>query len=150
MRAREAAVSLLAAAPRSRVDLARRLRRKGFSESASERAVERMAELGYLDDAEYARQYAMARTRSKGYGPGRVRLELMKRGIGESNIEPALVAAFGDADLVEKATGLARTRWERLKASEADLRKRRKKLSDFLLRRGYDFDTIDAVWRRMT
>jgi regulatory protein len=150
VRAREAAVSLLAATPRSRSDLGKRLRRKGFSETACEVALERMAELGYLDDSAYARLFAMSRSRSKGYGPARVRLELLRRGVSDADIESAITAAFEAVDLAGTATGVARQRWERLKQSEADPRKRRKKLYDFLLRRGYNFDTIDAVWRRLS
>ena len=54
-RAVAAAVRLLSLRARSRKDLGERLRRRGFRAAAVEAALTRMAALGYLDDAAFAR-----------------------------------------------------------------------------------------------
>src|SRR5687768_11641733 len=53
----DGALRLLALGPRSERDLRDRLRRRGLRRSAIDAAVERMRELGYLDDAAFARSF---------------------------------------------------------------------------------------------
>ena len=50
---------------------------------------------------------------------------------------------------LEEALGLAQTRWRQLTKLEPNLRKRNKKLSDFLARRGYNYDIIGPVVAQM-
>jgi regulatory protein len=59
--ARQRALSLLARAAHSRKGLAAKLRTRGFGAEAVRDAVERMAELGYLDDRSFAESWARAR-----------------------------------------------------------------------------------------
>ncbi len=59
-------------------------------------------------------------------------------------IEAVLDDLVEEDDLRETALRHGRKRWRRL-ASEEDPYKRRKKLSDFLVRRGYDYDLIREV-----
>src|SRR5438034_1106879 len=53
--AREAALRLLERTRRTRSDLARRLREKGFGGPVIEEVLGRLGEVGLVDDAEYAR-----------------------------------------------------------------------------------------------
>src|SRR5262245_2434544 len=56
-----AALTLFAHGPRSERDLRDRLRRRGLPAEAIDTALTRMRELGYLNDAAYARSYVEAR-----------------------------------------------------------------------------------------
>src|SRR5690606_5100154 len=60
----EAALRLLAMHQRSEKDLRDRLRRRGLRAAAVDAAVTRMQELGYLNDAVYARSYVESRQAS--------------------------------------------------------------------------------------
>ena len=53
-------------------------------EEAAQAAVERMAELGYLDDADYAGRLARDMTKLRKLGPDRIRRELQAKGIAKS------------------------------------------------------------------
>jgi len=144
VRARQAALDLIAHRARTEGEVVRALARKGFPEDAAAAAVARMRELGYLDDVAYTSAFVRGRAASRGHGPSRLRADLLRRGVAPAVIDAALNELLDGDDLLEAATHHARKRWARL-ASEDDPMKRRKKLTDFLARRGYDFDTIRQV-----
>ena len=106
-----------------------------FSEGEVSRAVERVEELGYLDDGAWARAY-VALPRSEGRGRAMLTRELQSRGIGADDLETAL-AGRNDRD---QAVAAARKRTRALRRLEPAVRGRR--LYAFLLRRGFNAETI--------
>ena len=124
------------------------LTRKGFDEAVAEDTVADLERLGLVDDAAYARQFVTSRFQARGYGPARLRQDLIKRGVARASIDAALDALTEAEDLGDEARRQAEKRWASL-ASEADDRKRRKKTMDYLVRRGFGFDqarsAVDAV-----
>lgn len=145
VRARMRAFDLLGYRSRSAYELMQRLRRDGFNEASIEAAVTRLRELGYIDDKSFARDFAASRLASKGYGPHRIARELRSRGVDGAIIDEVVADQFanGDIELVE-ARAFARKRMPRLER-EQDPLKRRKKLYDALMRRGYSSDVIRRV-----
>jgi regulatory protein len=144
LRARRFSVAYLAHRARTVFEVREALRQRGFAPDVAEQAVERLCALGYLDDADYALRYVESRVRAKGYGPMRIRRELQRRGIQAALIDRAVAPLETSDSPAEQALRQARIRLPKLRG-EADARKRRKKLSDFLLRRGFDFDTIQRA-----
>ena len=142
--AREVALVYLGYSPRTEREVRQKLLRSDFDEAVAEDTIARLRELGYLDDAAYARSYVEARFRNKGFGPGRLRSDLMRRGVAAAHIDAALDEMIEQDDVVEAARRHAEKRWPRL-AAEADARKRRKKLSDYLVRRGFSYDIARRV-----
>jgi regulatory protein len=90
--------------------LRRKLRERGWSgegEPDVDRLVDRLAELGYVDDA----AFALAKSRSltaRGYGEGRVRQALKLAGVGDEDGQEARDSAGSDA--FEAAMKFARRR----------------------------------------
>ena len=142
--AREAALGYLGYAARTEREVRQKLIRSGFEEDVAEDTVARLRELGYLDDAAYARSYVQARFRNRGYGPGRLRGDLLRRGIAAALIDAVLDDLTEQEDMLEAARRHAEKRWPRL-AHETDAQKRRKKLSDYLVRRGFSYETARRV-----
>lgn len=157
---REKALNLLSTRPMSRKELIEKLtaaKRKSDAREEEEaredgqeiRAVlgaeaERIAdwleELGYLNDLEYAKT-VVRHYSGKGYGQGKIREELWKRGIPRTDWEAAGESAHPpeegiDAFLRQKLRG---------RAPEA---KEWKRLSDALARRGYRWSEIKDGLRR--
>lgn len=149
MKARAAAFDYLAHKPRSEGEVRQRLREKDYEEEIVDRVVERLHELGYLDDAEYVREYVRGRFANKGYGPMRIRQELRQRGVDGSLIDAAFEEQFDEEELLEAAREHAHKKWERLDAGE-DLRRRKQKLLGYLQRRGFSYDTIYQVIDEVT
>lgn len=142
--AKARAIHYLAHRPRTEQEVRRKLARAETPPEVVDAVIERLYALHYLDDAAYARRYARARYRNKGYGPERIRAELFRRGVPKADAEAAVASLLEAEEPVEAARHHAARRWARL-AREPDPRKRRKKLSDFLLRRGYTYDTVRRV-----
>lgn len=142
--ARAKALDYLSYKPRTAAEVRRKLARSGFDEVVADDAVARMRDLGYVDDAGYAHDYARERFRHKGHGPRRIAYDLRRRGVARHHIETALDDLRQEVDLLQSARELARKRWKRL-AREDDPYKRRRKLSGYLRRRGYSFDVIRRV-----
>lgn len=143
-RARRSALDLVAHRPRTESEVRRRLERRGFDPVTATDTVSWLRRLGYVDDAAYARQFAQERLRRRGHGPTRVRIDLMRRGVDAHLVDLAIADHADEDALREAAHRLAVDRWARL-SQEQDLRKRRRKLYDYLARRGYDFDLIREV-----
>ena len=150
--ARAAAMAYLGYGPRTEREVRQKLIRSDFGEAVAEDTVARLRELGYLDDAAYAHSYVEARFRNRGYGPGRLRGDLLRRGVASALIDAALDDLIEQEDVLEAARRHAEKRWPRL-AAETDSYKRRKKLSDYLVRRGFSYETarrvIDELENRM-
>jgi regulatory protein len=142
--ANEVALTYISYKARTEQEVRRKLARKEFDEVVADRTVARLYEIGYLDDGSYARSFVEGRFRNKGYGPQRLRRDLQKRGVAARHIDAALAEVLEDEEVLDAARAHAEKRWARL-ARESDPYKRRKKLTDYLLRRGFAYETIRRV-----
>ena len=134
MNARAHALRLLGTRPMSRKELTDKLREKGESGEDADSAADYLESVGYLDDAQYAA--ALARHYAhKGYGAGRVRQELYRRGVPKEYWESALAELPEDTDAIDTLID------RRLRGAEPD-RKELKRLTDMLLRRGFSWGEI--------
>jgi regulatory protein len=79
--ARSRALSLLARSAHTRRGLARKLEARGFGHEAVKAAIDRMAELGYLDDRAFALDWARARLANRAEGWKAVYRGLLGRGV---------------------------------------------------------------------
>ncbi len=92
-----------------------------FGESASERAIERLEELGLINDEKYAREYAEVLLERKGFSRQRAEFELMKKGIDKDVIEEILDEL--EPEPVEQIRKLLQTKFVRRLSNEKDLAK---------------------------
>lgn len=146
--ARHHALALLAARSHAAAELARKLARKGYPEAAVRRALAALAEQGWLDDREFARQYVRARSEGRGaLGERRLAQELRRKGLAPDLIREVLAEQFGAADTAALAAELARARLARM--SGADPRTAGRRLGAFLARRGFDPETITCALRQV-
>ncbi len=144
--AREAALRLLERTRRTRSDLARRLRDKGYAPATVAQVLERLAAVGLVDDVEFARAFLAGRWGRRAAGWRRLEQELRKRGVNLEDIAAArarLEEREGEVDEVagaRKAIAQAARRYARLEP-----RVRRQRLYALLVRRGFDGDVIEAA-----
>ena len=139
------ALALLVRREHSRKELARKLSARGVTEEDAAAAVQRMAAAGWQDDARFAASLARLRA-SAGYGPLRIRAELGTHGLGDEVIAQAFsaLAEAGGDDWPGQARQLVLRRFG---ADFTGDLARRRKAADFLLRRGFDGDTIHGATR---
>ena len=88
-KAKEKAFSLLSRRSYASAQLRQKLE-EDFSPDCIDRVMERCAELGLIDDLDYAQRAAKDLVHLKHYSLSRVRQELAHRGIGQNEIEDAL------------------------------------------------------------
>jgi SOS response regulatory protein OraA/RecX len=86
----DAAAKFLAVRPRSVAETRRRLRHLGYRHDLVDRAVQQLADLGYLDDAAFARAWIESRDRARPRGAVALRRELALKGVDRSVIDEAL------------------------------------------------------------
>jgi regulatory protein len=139
------ALNMLAAQPRSARDLRRRLVQKGESPANADAAIERLEAAGLLNDGAYARQFARSRVLGAGHSRRRVQQELFRRGVARAEVDDAVEEVFDDEGVEETALAEAAARKKLRGLGSVDAETRRRRLYSFLVRRGYDGDTIRAV-----
>ncbi|MCL7961547.1 MAG: recombination regulator RecX [marine benthic group bacterium] len=143
--AMEAALHCLAYRPRSRMELERHLRRKSHPPDAILHAISRCQKLGYLDDEAFARAFVRDRIRLRPRGRFRLRSELRERGIAPDVADASIEAAFEETGVSEQELlrGIAEARAFRLRQAEPASARRR--LSSWLLRRGFSRSDVRRV-----
>jgi regulatory protein len=140
---REAALKLLERQRRTRADLERRLRDKGYALATVIGVLDRLAGVGLVDDAEYARAYLAGRWGRRAAGWRRLEQELRGRGVSADDIARGRALLEERSGAMDEAGGARRVleqvarRYQRL-----DPRVRRQRLTALLLRRGFDLDTV--------
>ena len=138
---KEKALSLLARKPQSRKELERKLSQWEATQEEAAAICERMAELGYLDDAAYAAQVVRYYS-AQGYGERKLRDELYRRGIPRELWDEALEGAADPSAAIEE---FLRKKW---RGTLPDDPRELKKASDALARRGYSWSDIVEGLRR--
>ena len=138
---RAAALRFLKIRPRSIKELEVKLEDKGFAASEIAEAVEYCRQSRLLDDRAFTVawvQYRLARP----FGFQRIIRELKEKGVEESIIAQAIGRAKEEFSEEEAARALAQRRAERL--TGIDPVKRKKRVLDFLIRRGFP---MEAAYR---
>ncbi|WP_314407300.1 recombination regulator RecX [Pseudomonas kuykendallii] len=138
---RRAAMDLLARREHSRVELTRKLRKRGAPPELIDSALQRLAEDGLLSDARYLESYVSSRARA-GYGPQRIREELGQRGLPRDDIEQAMQRS--NIDWSENLRDV----WQRKFRGQlpTDARERAQQ-GRFLAYRGYSLEMIGRLLR---
>lgn len=135
---KEKALSLLSRKPQSRRELEQKLREWEAPEEEIAALCDRMEELGYLNDAEYAARIVRHYS-AKGFGEKKLRDELYRRGVPRDLWDSALEQAEDPAEAIDAFVA------KKLAGKTPD-RKELKKVSDALARRGYSWSEIrDAL-----
>jgi regulatory protein len=145
-KAYDRAVRFLAFRPRSEAEVRGRLERSGEDQAVIEAVIERLKAQSYLDDAEFARFWVEGRQRFSPRSATALRQELRRKGLDDSMIAPAVAELDAATAAYEAARGRA-FRLSSLASSDPILFRR--KVGDFLLRRGFDYEVVREVVVRL-
>ena len=140
MSAKMRAVRIVAASAVSKKDLQQRLVQKGEDPEDAAQAVQWMAEMKLVDDAETARQI-VSRCAARGYGVQRAKQALYEKKIPKKYWEDALAAYPDQSDHI--------VLFLRSKIQDDQDPKQVKKAVDALLRRGHSYSEIRGALQRM-
>lgn len=143
-KARDSAVHLLAYRPRTTTELRRKLVEKGYPDDSVETVIRDLTEEGLIDDNAFATEFVEQRVRGGRHGRVRIRSELLKRGISASAANIAIRESSTHSDWKDAAAKEARKKWQKMPDS-LELERKKKRLHDHLVRRGFDFSLIREV-----
>lgn len=128
----------------SRKEIIAKLERKQFNEETVEKTLNRIDELGLLDDRSFAMNYVGSRSKKKPSGRYKLRYELLQKGISEEIVDEVLGNYDSSAHCLEAAM-------KKLPFLKGEEPYRKRKLHTFLMNRGFDNQTIrntlDQIFR---
>lgn len=128
--------------PHSEKELREKLARKGAAPEDIETVVALCVDYGFVNDEEYAgmivRHYA-----ASGYGPGRIRMELKRRGVPPELWEEAMEEFPQGTETIDRLLAA------RLRGKDLSDRKERDKAANALFRKGYSWEDIRAAMERL-
>jgi regulatory protein len=142
-----AAIRLLGYRPRSEAEIRQRLRQRGFDNEYIEKALTKLKGQGLVDDTAFARFWKDNRETLRPRSRRLTRLELQKKGLQREIIE-SILTELDDNETAYRAALKAR------RLPQADYQGFRRRLGEYLMRRGYGWDvinsTVEKVWRERT
>ena len=167
----EAALNFLSYRPRSAREVEMRLRKKQYTPEQIEVAMTKLRKRGLVDDREFSRFWINNRQSFSPRGPRLLRSELRQKGVPQDVVDEMLAEykdeqaerAEQDAEIAaergltdneptpgsDEATALALARKRMRLLSTLDPFTQKRRLSAFLARRGYGYDTIGPVLQRV-
>lgn len=128
--------------PRSENEVRSKLSER-FAEEVVEKAVNKLKKLHYVDDSDFVSFWIEGRGNSR--GPALLRSELLKKGISKSLVDEVLKGADRET-MIDNAFRLITGKRKYQNLGPEDLYK---KVAPFLARRGYSYDIIKEVIKKL-
>jgi regulatory protein len=135
----DAAVRYLARRPHSIGEISAKLRRKQFDDEIIAHAIQRLQDLGYVDDLEFARFWVRDRTTFRPRGPQALRAELRQKYVPHAIIDEVVA----EIDMMDAARRVAQKKAASLRGRDRQTFRRR--LGGYLSRRGFTYETVNMV-----
>ena len=122
--AMEKAVALLAMRPRTQQEIVKALSSNAYPEQTIARVIARLDEAGYVNDTDFAEQWASSRS-AKSMGAHRIQMELRQKGVDSDDMFSGALKAARKSAVGKNLSDI----------------KDRQKIMAALARRGYDYST---------
>jgi len=143
----DAALRLISYRPRSERELRQRLARKGIRPAVREETLGRLREMGYLDDAAFARFWVETKQAASPRSKRLLAVELRQKGIERETAEEATGELSDEDAAYEAATRRLRSLGGLAYGAF------RERLGAFLTRRGFAYEvarkTVDRCWAEL-
>lgn len=142
IKAKNRALRILEKCIKTEKQVKERLIKLGYSYNTVERVLKFLKEYDFINDKKYAKMFIKEKTSKE--GRNKIRFELLKKGVSEEIIQ-------NEIDLIEcekeknSAFKLAKKRYKVLKKLEKNDGKIYKKLFNYLVRRGYEYNDIKNI-----
>ena len=142
-RALQQAMLLLSYRARSESEIRQNLRKHEIPETVIDQTMDRLRQDGFANDNQFARAWVENRSTFRPRSRRMLAMELRQKGLGDESVKTALESVDDEALAYEAAQKRA-VRYKDLERKEF-----RKKLSEFLARRGFSYSVIAPVVTRI-
>ncbi len=145
------AINYVSYRPRSSREVMVKLNQKGFPLGVAQRVVQHFESVSLVNDGEFARMFVRDKLKAKHVGRALLKQLLYAKGVSRQLIDEVLGEYVTEEDQQRSASELAakKLKLAARSFSKLDRMKQRKRLIDFLLRRGFSSDiaikTVKAV-----
>lgn len=136
----------LEATPKTRKELTKKLLDKGYDTSVVEETLDKLESQGFLSDLNYAKNLTTKLTQGKPSGRRKISFEMKRHGV-PAKIQEEVLSGLTAEDEAERALEIAKPKWQSLQRFPED--KRRKRLFDFLMRRGFDYQIVRETMSKL-
>ena len=153
-RAYEKALTFLERKSRTEAEVRERLDRSGFAEDVITEALDRLRNVGLVDDEDYAERYLEA-LRAKGRGQRRIADEMRRKGLPDDIVRVRIEESITREDEITSASEIAEKLFEQLGGydTEADeweaMQKKLQKINRKLVSLGYPYGVIGEVMTKL-
>jgi regulatory protein len=138
---KQKAFKLLGRRLHSEKELRTKLNQKGYEKDLIDVVIEELHSKNYLNDYEFAKQFAEENIKNKLWGQIKIESELVKKGVKREIISEVLKDKFFDGNSLESAVILVNKKLKTFLGKKIDDKKLKLKLLSFLISRGYDYET---------
>lgn len=146
-RALQQALLFLSYRARSETEIRQNLRKHEIPETVIDQTLERLRQDGFANDDQFAKAWVENRNAFRPRSRRMLAMELRQKGLGDESVNSALESVDDEALAYEAAQKRA-PRYKDLEWNDF-----RKKLSDFLARRGFSYSvtstTVTRIWNEM-
>jgi regulatory protein len=141
----EKALSRLSVRGYSVDELYRSLKKKNFSEKHIKETLEYMKTKGYLNDYNYSMNFVKDKIKSGKYGKNLIVRDLYKKGIDRNTVKKVIKESGADITNDDELYRLAMKKYISLKDKANPF----VKVSNYLLNRGFDYESINKILRQI-
>ncbi|HEX5316526.1 MAG TPA: RecX family transcriptional regulator [Candidatus Kapabacteria bacterium] len=134
---------------RSEKEIRERLEKEDIPDAIVVRVLEFLKENKLVDDEAWSQAFVNDKLARKPVSSKQLAYGLAQKGVPKAVIEET-ISNLNETETDEtRAMQAAEKRWPRILKSESDPRKQKQKLYTFLAARGFEFGTIDAVYKKI-
>lgn len=120
-----------------------KLKEKGYEEDAIQKAIMKAKDYNLINDDYYIELYIKTKAIPAKRGEQKIISNLYKKGININDIKLKIAEIYGEDDKYDNAYSLAIKKLKTIK--EADINKKKQKLNQFLLGKGYSYEIVSKV-----
>lgn len=142
-KANDYALNLLSFSARSEREICDRLRSKGYEDEIINNTLEMLRKYNFINDTEYAKMFTKDKMNFSKDGSYKIKQKLYMKGVDKDIIDSVVDELVDEDEEYERALSIAEKKY--LSYGNIEAYKKFKKLNDFLLRKGFDYDIISRV-----
>jgi regulatory protein len=139
-------ISVLSRYFKSEYELRLKMKNKGFKPQLIDNAISALKERKYLDDERYCDMFIKDKINISKYGVRKIKEALYYKGIDKEIIEEKIKSISAESE-EERALVLGEKKLLNIK--ENDNRKKMAKLSNYLLGKGFEYETVNRALRKL-
>ena len=145
-KAKNAAFQLLKIRNRSEKEIREKLTRKKYAQDIINQTIQYLKDVSLINDRQFARDWIQTRL-NKPLGVRRIFFELKEKGISQETLEEEIKTATASYAEDEVALELGRKR--KLKYQNLDEERIKRRVFDYLTRRGFSLESIKKVINKL-